>query len=51
MDKLCMAIAWKLPKALVKWCAVRVMANATSGQYSSQVVPSLTAIDALKRWE
>jgi hypothetical protein len=32
------------------WCAVRLMAHATVGQYSKQIVPELTAIDALKRW-
>jgi len=45
-----MKIAWLLPKQLVYWCAVRVAAKATTGIYSNQVVPDLTAMDALKRW-
>lgn len=46
-----MWLAWLLPKELVKWCAVRLMAHATQGKWSGQVVPELTAIDALKRWD
>lgn len=46
-----MKIVWLLPKTVVKWCAIRLMANATQGKYSNQVVPELTAIEALKRWE
>lgn len=44
-------IAWHVPKWLAKWCAVRVMVNATQGDYANQVVPELLAMDALKRWE
>lgn len=50
MEKVWMWIAWHLPKELVKWCAVRVGANATTGQHGNTVVPSLTFMDALQRW-
>jgi len=50
-EKILMGIAWSLPKKLVMWCAVRLMAHATTGQYSSQIVPDLTIIDALRRWD
>lgn len=43
--------AWMLPRWLVKWAAIRMMANATTGKYATQVVPDLTAMDALKRWD
>lgn len=49
-DKLQMWCAWHLPKWLVKWAAVRLMAHATTGEYSSTVVPELTGMEALKRW-
>lgn len=49
--KLQMWVAWHLPKGVVMWCSVRLMAHATQGKYGSTVVPSLTAMDALKRWE
>lgn len=45
------AVAWHLPRELVKWCAVRVMAHATVGPYSNQVVGDLKAMDALNRWD
>lgn len=44
-------LAWAMPRTLVKWCAIRLMANATQGEYSNQIVPDLTAMDALKRWD
>lgn len=50
-DSLQMWFAWRLPRWLVKWAAVRLMAHATTGKYSATVVPELTAMDALKRWE
>lgn len=49
-DKLCLWLAHRLPRRLVMWCAVRVGAHATCGDYSSQVVPELRFMDALKRW-
>jgi hypothetical protein len=50
-EKLQMKIAWRMPHWLVMWCVVRVGAHATQGQYSNQVVPDLTLMDALKRWD
>lgn len=40
-----------LPRRVIYWCAIRVAANATQGKWGSQVVPDLTAMDALQRWE
>ena len=50
VDRFVRWLAWKLPKRLVLWAAIRVVANATQGAYSDQVVPDLTAMDALDRW-
>jgi len=50
-EKFMIWVAWKMPRWLVLWCSVRLIANATQGEYSNQVVPELTAMDALKRWE
>lgn len=44
-------IAWKLPKNLIYWCAMRLFAHATSGEYGNTVVPELTAMQGLERWE
>lgn len=49
-DKFVMWVAWKLPKRLVYWCAVRVTAQASQGGYAHEEVPSISAMDALDRW-
>lgn len=50
-DTLPIGIAHRLPKRIAMWAAVRVGVNATTGEYSNQVVPELTFMDALQRWE
>ena len=50
-ERIWMWIAWRLPRTLVMWCAVRIGANATQGEYSSQVVPDLSFMDAMQRWD
>lgn len=44
-------IVWWLPRSIAYWCAVRVFAHATTGEYGNTIVPELTAMEALKRWE
>ena len=44
-------LAYRLPSRPVYWCAIRVMAEATTGPWSSQVVPDLRGMEALDRWE
>lgn len=51
LERLEMKLAWLLPRRIAMWAAVRVAAHATTGKYANQVVPELTAMDALKRWE
>ena len=51
IDRLLRDIAWMLPRRLVYWCAIRLMAAATAGRYSDQIVPELYAMDALQRWD
>lgn len=43
-------VAYRLPRELVYWAAIRVMASATIGSHSNQIVPELTAAQALERW-
>jgi hypothetical protein len=50
-EKMQMWVAWKLPRWLVRWAAVRLIAHATQGKYGNQEVPALNAMDALKRWD
>ena len=51
LQKLPYKIAWAMPRWLAYYCTIRVIANATGSKYPTQVVPELTAMDALKRWE
>lgn len=50
-DKVCRAIAWRLPKRMVMWCAIRVIAYATQGKWSSENVGDVSAMSAVERWE
>ena len=51
MERLYKWIAWRLPKKLVYWCAIRLLSHATQGKWGNQEVPKLLAMDALNRWE
>ena len=44
-------VAWLVPRRVAYWCAIRVGAHATQGEWGIQEVPLLTFADALKRWE
>ena len=44
-------LAWKLPRPLVYWAVIRAGVHATTGPYSSQIVPETTLPDVLKRWD
>lgn len=50
IEKLWMAIAWRLPKTLVMWCTVRLLAHATTGEYGATNPGELGAMEALSRW-
>jgi len=51
MDTLMQWLSYHLPRKFIYFAAIRLIANATTGRYSSQIVPELTAMDAIKRWE
>lgn len=46
-----MWVAWRLPKPLVKWALVRATVNATTGKWASQVLPEVTAVEVMDRWD
>jgi hypothetical protein len=50
-ERALMWLVWRLPRKVVMWSTVRVIANATTGEYQNQIVPDLTALEALKRWD
>ena len=49
-EKLQMWVAWKLPRWLVMWAAVRLGAEATTTGGYVGTVPDMRFMDALKRW-
>ncbi len=49
-EKVLMAIVWSLPKVLVKWAYVRVVAHATTGKYEKTELPGLDVVEVIQRW-
>jgi len=50
-EKLWMWVAWRLPRPLVEWCAIRLMAHATQGQWGNESPDAVSVMTALKRWD
>lgn len=50
-DTIAMWIAWHLPRWLVYWCSIRLMAHATQGPWGNETPSSVDIMKALKRWE
>lgn len=49
-EKLAIELAWRLPRRLVYWCAIRIGAAATTGQWGKEETPTLTFANAIDRW-
>lgn len=50
-EKVQRKIAWMLPRSIVMWAYIRVVLHATNGKWGNTIVPEITAMDALKRWD
>jgi hypothetical protein len=50
-ERIAIWIAYHLPRRVVYWATIRLGAHATTGPYSKTVVPALTVVDALQRWD
>jgi hypothetical protein len=44
-------LADRLPHKLISAAAIRMFVHATTGEYETQEVPSVTIMEALGRWE
>jgi len=44
-------LVWLLPRKLVMWCAVRVMAHASTGPWGNEHPDSISMMTMLQRWE
>ena len=40
----------RLPKQLVYFCSMKVMAHATTGKYGNTIVPELPGMEAIQRY-
>lgn len=50
-ERVCVWIAWRMPRQLVMWAAIRLMAHATTGKNGSRVPDRVSIMDALRSWE
>jgi hypothetical protein len=51
MDAFWQWVANMLPRNLVYWSAIRLIAHATMGRWSDEQVTEVTAVAALRRWD
>jgi len=51
LDKLKWWLADKLPNTIKMRVFMLIVGRATTGKYSNTIVPDLTAMEAIKRWE
>jgi hypothetical protein len=50
-EKFWVWLAWRLPKPLVYWAAIRLGAHATQDQWGHESPTNLLMMTALQRWE
>lgn len=50
-ERALMWFVWKLPRKVVMWSYIRVATHATTGKYANTIVPELSMMDALQRWD
>ena len=51
IERLKVWVAWKLPRWLVHWCVIRLMAHATTQVYPDRTPDSITIWEYLKAWD
>ena len=49
-EKLLIWLAYHLPKPLVYWAAVRVLATASCEKFAEREITAITGAEALKAW-
>lgn len=43
-------LAWRLPRGLVYWCAIRLITAAYGGKYADRVMGTLTTGEVIGAW-
>ncbi len=51
LECFCHKFASMLPRAIIYWVMINVGVEVTTGKYENTVVPELTFMDALKRFD
>jgi hypothetical protein len=51
LENVQIAIAYLMPRWLVRWCVIRATAYATTGKYGNTIVTDVAALEVLKRWD
>ena len=49
-EMIAIKIAWALPDQIVMWCAIRLIANATQGEWGEEHPADVSVMQALDRW-
>lgn len=49
-EKFILWFVWKLPSWLIYWSAIRLIGDATTGDYGNTNPNDLNVMEALKRW-
>jgi len=49
-EKLLVWLAYHLPKSLVYWAAIRVLATASCEEFAEREITAITGAEALKAW-
>ena len=49
-EKFFQSLAHNLPKRIIYFASIKLIAETTSGEWSNTVVPELTAMDAIQRY-
>ena len=50
-EKIWVWIAWRLPRVLVMWASIRLMAHATQGKWGNECPDGVDVMTALQRWD
>lgn len=51
MENFWLWLSYRMPKALIYWCALRVAVHATTGEWAREEVDSVSIMVALDRWD
>jgi cytochrome c-type biogenesis protein CcmH/NrfF len=51
LEQVLVWIIWRLPRRIVYWAAIRLMAHATTAVYPTRTPDGVTILEALDAWD